>query len=91
MRERRKPPQLYPAYPGYGVELQDRRTSLADGEVLPQYEPAVQGEDLTSPVGAISAENARPPGYEDVLRDGESDSGGRAEGEEEDLGLLGRW
>jgi hypothetical protein len=90
-RERSKPPQLYSAYPAYGVELQNRRTSLADGEVLPQYEPAVQAEELASPVSAISAGAARPPGYEDALREGESVSGGRAEGEAEDMGLLGRW
>jgi hypothetical protein len=78
-------------YPAYGVELQDRRPSLTDGEVLPQYEPAVQGEELASPVSAISDGNTRPPGYEDALREGESVNGGRAEGETEDMGLLGRW
>jgi hypothetical protein len=71
--------------------LQDRRPSLADGEVLPQYEPAVQGEELASPVSAVNAGNARPPRYEDALIEGESVSGGRAEGEAEDVGLLGRW
>jgi hypothetical protein len=85
------PPRAYPAYPAYGVELQDRRTSLADGEVLPQYEPAVEAEELASPVSATSAETARPPRYEDALREGQSVSGGRAEEVAEDMGLLGRW
>jgi hypothetical protein len=88
-RKRNKPPYAYPAYPAYGVELQDRRGDVADEEVLPQYEPAVEAEELASPVSATSAGTARLPGYEDALHEGQSVSGGGAE--EEDMGLLGRW